>query len=134
MGRDADRRDPHYDSELHYDHERLRALFPDLPVHGHRAHSPGRLCRGAQPEHWQKLFKKLCGGLPRGGHCGAGLCDFYGLCGQPAPGGPKRQRHHHGLDLCRGAGLQHAGPGRHHQDVGPGGAGDDIWITKVSRK
>ena len=42
-----------------------------------------------------------------------------------ASGGPERQCHHHGLDLCRRAGVQHAGSGRHHQDVGSGCAGDD---------
>ena len=88
------------------------------------AHPPFGLCGGAQPKYRQELSEELCSGLSGGRGHRACLHHLFGVCREPADGGPGRGGGYHGVELCGGAHFQHAHPGGLRKDGGPHRAGD----------
>ena len=108
LGCEPDREPCDYRAVLCDDHERLRALFQALSLHGDCAHSLIRLCRRTLREHRQELSQKLCGSMPGVGYHRVRVYHFQRVCLKPACGGRELKPRHNGVGVHGRVNLQPA--------------------------
>ena len=97
-----------YRAVLCDDHERLRALFQALSLHGDCAHSLIRLCRRTLREHRQELPEIVCGSMSGGGYHRVRVYHFQRVCLKPACGGRELKPRHNGVGVHGRVNLQPA--------------------------
>lgn len=102
----------HYGAVLHYDFDRLRALFQALYVCRALAYRAGVLCRGEHNVLRQGVFAELYRRVHGGRGHRAGLHHFLRVCVQRyARHRPQRLGGIAGVELPRRSGVQYAGAG-----------------------
>lgn len=80
MGGHADWRAVHHSIVVYYDYERLRTVFPPLPLYRHRSRPAFHLCWGTDTERGEKFLEILCGGLFGRRDYRAGLHYLFPVC------------------------------------------------------